>query len=820
MTSTLILYKDTRLTPERNFIVEDISDYLLTISTKLTISDFQFQRHQLEMEIKVDLSQSYQEYQTTYNYNYCSIQDGVTGKIVYYFIVNKRQIAQSTMAFQLLMDTANTLKWNTDYIPTSRTKVIREHKDRLKKSDFKSFKIESSFSGTLRFASDQVFNLVDSNSVSISCISNDDFSGSGEYDDLVFYFRTTSTTDGHTIELGFSPVKLIMNGVEHTLSDVTITTIGNEINRIIDYIPEGVNPVLYKSEMGVLDNTNGVDWNLVYRNADPDEGEDVNPIQCFLYPSEGDISVYLPDTYIHTYSSFEANKYYLFAPFNNVSYVIKDNANKEYPVRMDGSTAVCVVLYRTGTTLKIQTCTYSNTMIVEGKLVLSNNSIRRLYTQVVITSIYVDAMEGGVYYKANSVPTTPTGITPSVQVVEPNGNIYNAVDEAEPLTPLSSIDRADPKLIKIISIPYFPSFIEFTANNITIDGTWAHNSSYNSCLELVDLNTRFVSEVITTTWSPFMNFHINVFSADISTNANRDDDDFYESKLFNSEFYQPKFVYDSFSFVFEMEKMINQNIWGERFSPRFTFEFVMTSTINSKFMFKFPEYELAMSTSDFDNVLPVSRNNEATIYNSAYITYLRTAYRYDLKKMEQERNMSLFGMGGKQVWGLIDGISQGYNENYIGMAKTIYESQLVNALSTMTKLNSLEWSMESRLESLKNQSASVSGSDDLDLMKNYCGNKAKLCIYVPSERMRKLVADLFYYYGYATDEMKVPSLDTRYWFNFIQCELELRDTGNNIPQEIITNLKQRFSGGITILHHHTTWNFDLDKENWEVSLLL
>ena len=134
MTSTLILYKDSKLTPERNLIVDDIADYLSTL-TKLTKSDFQFQRFDLEKDIKLDLSQSYQDFNSLYNYNYCSIQDGLTGKIVYYFITGKKQVAESTMSFHLLMDTANTFKNGTDYNLTDRTRVIREHKHLSTKED-------------------------------------------------------------------------------------------------------------------------------------------------------------------------------------------------------------------------------------------------------------------------------------------------------------------------------------------------------------------------------------------------------------------------------------------------------------------------------------------------------------------------------------------------------------------------------------------------------------------------------------------------------------------------------------------------------------
>ena len=128
-TSTIKLYKDSAITLERSFVVEDIDVYLATL-TKITILDFQYLRNDLRLTIKINKDQEYTEALLKYNYNYLEVvQKGVS---YYYFVMKKTQIAQSTIALELLMDTANTFKWNTDFHPTKRTRVIREHKDRIK----------------------------------------------------------------------------------------------------------------------------------------------------------------------------------------------------------------------------------------------------------------------------------------------------------------------------------------------------------------------------------------------------------------------------------------------------------------------------------------------------------------------------------------------------------------------------------------------------------------------------------------------------------------------------------------------------------------
>ena len=105
--STIILYKDTKIIPSRNMVVDSLSDYLATL-TKLTINDFQYQRHHLEMDIKIDKTQVWQEFEALNNYNYLSIQNSDSTRVVYYFIMNKTQYANSTINLHLMMDTANT----------------------------------------------------------------------------------------------------------------------------------------------------------------------------------------------------------------------------------------------------------------------------------------------------------------------------------------------------------------------------------------------------------------------------------------------------------------------------------------------------------------------------------------------------------------------------------------------------------------------------------------------------------------------------------------------------------------------------------------
>jgi hypothetical protein len=90
--------------------------------------------------------------------------------------------------------------------------------------------------------------------------------------------------------------------------------------------------------------------------------------------------------------------------------------------------------------------------------------------------------------------------------------------------------------------------------------------------------------------------------------------------------------------------------------------------------------------------------------------------------------------------------------------------------------------------------------------------------YSPSDYNVKLLQDLFHYFGYATNERKVPDINSRYWFNFIQCEIEFERRFVQW-QDFMNDLKQKFLEGITIFHYHNGYDLDQEHANWENSIL-
>ena len=123
-TSTITFYS-TNISPDRNAIVDNLKNYLNNCLKKV-ISNFQYQKMQMNMKLKIDKEQTNFPKNL---YNYVSIQNLDSEKTYYYFIVGEpRWLSTSTIEYTLYMDTLNT--FNSDLVWTPQTHITRQHKDR------------------------------------------------------------------------------------------------------------------------------------------------------------------------------------------------------------------------------------------------------------------------------------------------------------------------------------------------------------------------------------------------------------------------------------------------------------------------------------------------------------------------------------------------------------------------------------------------------------------------------------------------------------------------------------------------------------------
>ena len=244
--------------------------------------------------------------------------------------------------------------------------------------------------------------------------------------------------------------------------------------------------------------------------------------------------------------------------------------------------------------------------------------------------------------------------------------------------------------------------------------------------------------------------------------------------------------------------------------------------------------------SNYPYLMNINRNNEIPLVSSDYIYYMKNGYNYDVKAKDRQIRgsvLNLVGTAASLATPFVGSIS--YTGGYIlkdpiseiehyraagwefkrseNPVSLVYAAQAINNIgSNITNMIAAEQTFNQKQQEMENKGISVSNTDCVDLMKTYTNQQMKFINKKVSDKMYKLLADLFYYQGYASAEQKVPDTHSRQWFNFLKCEAVLNNT-YNLERKYIENIKQRYSIGATILHHKdSTWDFEQVKANNEI----
>ena len=813
MESTLTLYKKCEILPQRNFRIDDIEDYLATLDS-VVISNYQYQRIELEKEFKIDISQIYQEPFEANNYNYAKIQND-DGKVLYFFITAKKQRAIKTIAFSAFLDTANSFLPDEDFEISNKTHISRQHKDRFIPMSSTTTQAATILMTATTFSEEGYgqYNYHWYDQVEINVTANTRLAN------VDVYFQQSQQDMECTGWYDRINNKIVLQlwAYQRTTENISVGYrffYYNQVRRNVDEYSEGLTPVLYKRDSKILEQENRQNWFLVYRNAqtiDPSAYNIVNPVDCYVVP-EYKIelkSIFLPLEI--TYNDLEEEYMYLTYSLNeyDTTYQLLDNYNNElwsgelYRPYFIGNYQLYEILEikKLGAYLQCRKllCTYNvdskvTTIInlgtiynVEKVLVFNVKSTLGVYSiDTIISESNIEDMEVTQVFNITATTTTFYGI--------------------------DTIDRTDAQLIKIIELPYCPlQIVDGTIGNYyyTID-------TYNTAsLKLVNTsqkyNYSFVVEDVDSPLKPLAPFSKTPISTDLRSIDN-------ESKLYHGDFYAPKFVYDSFGKMFNLEK-VDYEKFSLEYKNAFYINYVVTSTMNSRFAFIFPDYLLNLSNEDFDNVVSVARNNNITLYNSQYINYLRTSYNYDVLNKEITKQNAGVSIAAQSIGAVGSIVMAAATQNPFAYASAIYAS--VNAIqglvSSVNTIAASEASFEAKQKQERNQAISIAGSDDVDIMVAYSKNRAYLNYYSVSDRLKNALYNLFFLSGYATDEFGIPNLTSRNRFNFVSCELVLKQT-NNLPDEIINDLQNRYRY-LTVIHHYNNeWDFEQQYENWETSL--
>lgn len=396
------------------------------------------------------------------------------------------------------------------------------------------------------------------------------------------------------------------------------------------------------------------------------------------------------------------------------------------------------------------------------------------------------------------------------------------------LATINSIERTDTQLIKILELGYAPFEVVISGGNLQIPTGWEYDEALG-LLKLNSLNTEFLNPNIGTYSTANVEYALN-FTVDINAAPSP----YYESKLYNSNFYSLKFAYDTESYVVKPERIRTLSHLDYRTYPQFVVSYKPSNGINSNCGFKFTHQSGTPLSSyhdglDYEGVLVSTRNNELPLYNNEYLNYLKYGKQY--ADRETARNIttpwlnSLLSAAGGGVAGYLGnaavaaagGAAMGpVVAALIGagvMAAGAVTTAITSTIKAIDAQQQKEWE-------LKHQATNVAGNSDLDIFKWYSDGKLHVFRREPTQKMKTLLFNLFFRGGYACDEYTVPNLNSRYWFNFIQCVPSFDLTQVNIYQPFLKDIYDRYQAGVTIFHeHHGVRTLDYEKENWESGLV-
>ena len=154
-----------------------------------------------------------------------------------------------------------------------------------------------------------------------------------------------------------------------------------------------------------------------------------------------------------------------------------------------------------------------------------------------------------------------------------------------------------------------------------------------------------------------------------------------------------------------------------------------------------------LGIQDYNNVLPIVRNNEIALYNIPYLNYIRNGYNYDVKTKNRQAMSNWLGVGLGALGTIATLASAPANPISLVMGVGMGASTIKSIVSAISSQAQAEQNIQAKLQETSSQGASVSGSDDVDLMSEYTSNRASIMTYQSSDIMRNLLFDLFYYTG-------------------------------------------------------------------------
>ena len=162
----------------------------------------------------------------------------------------------------------------------------------------------------------------------------------------------------------------------------------------------------------------------------------------------------------------------------------------------------------------------------------------------------------------------------------------------------------------------------------------------------------------------------------------------------------------------------------------------------------------------------------------------------------------------------------------VGLATSLIKTS--NTINTAeTNIEKAQRNLAQKMTELQHTASTISnGNSAIDLMSKYTSNRLHYMTYDMPELLKEAVYDKIFYCGYSHPVQEKPLLNSRLFFNFLQCEPIFKNEGSVVYQRYIIDIKERFNSGITIYHNQEDllselntdellYDWEQQYENWE-----
>ena len=381
--------------------------------------------------------------------------------------------------------------------------------------------------------------------------------------------------------------------------------------------------------------------------------------------------------------------------------------------------------------------------------------------------------------------------------------------------------KTDQRLVKIMELPYAPFTVSYTAaGNLILPDGWEMTTE--GALRLKSGAVKFSSHV-------YKYPSLGPQSIDIHTLSLTEQAEplLYETKLWNSNYYTYKFIYDNNVHVVKLEDFTQPGA-----TPAYGVEvsFEASTGMDGSILFKFDSNEIV--DSDFGEYLVCNRTTEIPYYTNEYLNYMRYGKAVDERNKRLSTASTLvsgvgsavqtsaslaFAVANAGIGALTGGIGA-IAGGVIGLAAT--------TIATASSIFKAQDQINSKIDNYTHQASGVSAANDLSVFRTYGKNKLLLTAYEPVYELKESIGRYFELYGYSCDIYGVPNLKTRIWSDYFVMEPVFYQ--NPILEAYQEDIATRMKAGFRIFHRNDDisnengvlihYDFNNEYENWERSI--